>query len=163
MQHVCLFVCVFHQTSTCFHLPPQWFLVKQQAYKVSLAGSLFFAGLLVGNVVFGPLSDKIGRRPVYLTGLFFEVIFGYVTALAPSYEVFAVSRLLVGLMNGGIGLVCFVLTQEYVGKSYWYLLKSLICSGVVTMTVKYLCTHNVYNLAAFVCQAWKRRQTSLFK
>ncbi|XP_040035392.1 solute carrier family 22 member 15 [Gasterosteus aculeatus] len=97
----------------------EWFLVKQQAYKVSLAGSLFFAGLLVGNVVFGPLSDKIGRRPVYLTGLFFEVIFGYVTALAPSYEVFAVSRLLVGLMNGGIGLVCFVLTQEYVGKSYW--------------------------------------------
>lgn len=46
----------------------QWFLIKQQAYKVSLAGSLFFAGLLVGNVVFGPLSDKIGRRPVYLTG-----------------------------------------------------------------------------------------------
>ncbi|XP_075935107.1 solute carrier family 22 member 15-like isoform X2 [Anarhichas minor] len=97
----------------------EWFLIKQQAYKVSLAGSLFFAGLLVGNIVFGPLSDRIGRRPVYLTGLFFEVIFGYVTAFAPSYEVFAVSRLLVGLMNGGIGLVGFVLTQEYVGRSYW--------------------------------------------
>ncbi|XP_072246632.1 solute carrier family 22 member 15 isoform X2 [Leuresthes tenuis] len=97
----------------------EWFLIRQQAYKVSLAGSLFFAGLLVGNVVFGPLSDKIGRRPVYLTGLFFEVVFGYVTAFAPSFEVFAASRLLVGLMNGGIGLVCFVLTQEYVGKSYW--------------------------------------------
>lgn len=53
------------------------------------------------------------------TGLFFEVVFGYVTAFAPSYEVFAASRFLVGLMNGGIGLVCFVLTQEYVGKSYW--------------------------------------------
>lgn len=47
------------------------------------------------------------------------MVFGYVTAFAPSYEVFAVSRLLVGLMNGGIGLVSFVLTQEYVGKSYW--------------------------------------------
>ncbi|XP_068597066.1 LOW QUALITY PROTEIN: solute carrier family 22 member 15, partial [Brachionichthys hirsutus] len=97
----------------------EWFLVKHQAYKVSLAGSLFFAGLLIGNIVFGPLSDRIGRRPVYLTGLFFEVVFGYVTAFAPTFEVFAASRLLVGVMNGGIGLVCFVLTQEYVGKSYW--------------------------------------------
>uniref|UniRef100_H2U423 Solute carrier family 22 member 15 n=1 Tax=Takifugu rubripes TaxID=31033 RepID=H2U423_TAKRU len=97
----------------------EWFLVKQQAYKVNLAGSLFFAGLLVGNIVFGPLSDRIGRRPVYLSGLFLEVVFGYVTAFAPSYEVFAASRLLVGLMNGGISVVCFVLVQEYVGKSYW--------------------------------------------
>lgn len=47
------------------------------------------------------------------------MLFGYVTALAPSYEVFAASRLLVGLMNGGISVVCFVLAQEYVGKSYW--------------------------------------------
>lgn len=53
------------------------------------------------------------------SALFFEVLFGYLSALAPSYEVFALSRLLVGLMNGGMALVCFVLTQEYVGKSYW--------------------------------------------
>ncbi|XP_028278777.1 solute carrier family 22 member 15-like [Parambassis ranga] len=102
----------------------EWFLIKQQAYKVSLAGSLFFAGLLVGNLVFGPLSDKIGRRPVYLTGLFFEVVFGYVTAMAPSYEVFAVSRLLVGLMNGGIG-VC---GQVLLGHDR-YSCKYGICSG----------------------------------
>lgn len=47
------------------------------------------------------------------------MVFGYLSALAPSYEVFAASRLLVGLMNGGIGVVCFVLSQEYVGKPYW--------------------------------------------
>ncbi|XP_062320085.1 solute carrier family 22 member 15 isoform X1 [Osmerus eperlanus] len=97
----------------------EWLLIKQQAYKVSLAGSLFFAGVLIGNVLFGPISDRIGRKPVFLTGLFFEVLFGFGSAFAPSYEMFALSRLLVGLMNGGMALVCFVLTQEYVGKSYW--------------------------------------------
>ncbi|XP_035389024.1 solute carrier family 22 member 15 isoform X2 [Electrophorus electricus] len=103
----------------------EWYLVNQQAYKVSLAGSLFFAGVLVGNVLFGPLSDRIGRKPVFLTGMFFELLFAYGSALAPSYELFALSRLLVGMMNGGMALVCFILSQEYVGKSYWALTGTL--------------------------------------
>ncbi|XP_016121927.1 solute carrier family 22 member 15-like [Sinocyclocheilus grahami] len=60
----------------------EWYLIKHQAYKVNLAGSLFFAGVLIGNVLFGPLSDKIGRKPVFLTGrmelnwfLFFVIIY----------------------------------------------------------------------------------------
>uniref|UniRef100_A0A8C4HUX2 Major facilitator superfamily (MFS) profile domain-containing protein n=1 Tax=Dicentrarchus labrax TaxID=13489 RepID=A0A8C4HUX2_DICLA len=131
----------------------EWFLVKQQAYKVSLAGSLFFAGLLVGNIVFGPLSDRIGRRPVYLTGLFFEVVFGYVTAFAPSYEVFAVSRLLVGLMNGGIGLVCFVLTQEYVGKSYWAM------TGTLT-SMSFAVGIALFGALGYFIQPWRNLATA---
>uniref|UniRef100_A0A493TT03 Major facilitator superfamily (MFS) profile domain-containing protein n=1 Tax=Anas platyrhynchos platyrhynchos TaxID=8840 RepID=A0A493TT03_ANAPP len=104
---------------------PCWYLIEQEAYKVSLASSLFFAGLLIGNITFGPLSDKLGRKPVYISGLFFDVLFGYVTALAPNYGVFAVSRFFVGIVNGGMALVSFVLTQEYVGKSFWSFTGSL--------------------------------------
>ncbi|XP_061491122.1 solute carrier family 22 member 15-like isoform X3 [Rhineura floridana] len=103
----------------------EWYLIKHDAYKVSLAASLYFAGLLIGNIMFGPLSDKLGRKPVYLTGIFFDVIFGYVSAFAPNYEIFAISRFFVGITNGGMSLVSFVLTQEYVGKSFWALTGSL--------------------------------------
>lgn len=58
-------------------------------------------------------------RPLSLPALFFDVLFGYATAFAPSYEAFAFSCLLMGQMKGGMSLVCFVLTQEYVGKAYW--------------------------------------------
>ncbi|XP_041066143.1 solute carrier family 22 member 15 isoform X2 [Carcharodon carcharias] len=103
----------------------EWYLIRQEAYKVNLAGSLFFVGLLIGNILFGPLSDRFGRKPIFLAGLFLDVVFGFITALAPNYEVFAVTRLLVGLVNGGMSLVAFVLTQEFVGKSYWALTGSL--------------------------------------
>ncbi|KAM9803715.1 solute carrier family 22 member 15 [Neosynchiropus ocellatus] len=126
----------------------EWSLIEQQAYKVSLAGSLFFVGLLVGNVVFGPLADRIGRRPVYLTGLFFEVLFGYLSAAAPSYEVFAVSRLLVGVMNGGIGVVCFVLAQEYVGRSYWAI------TGTLT-SMMFAVGIALFGLLGFFIRPWR--------
>ncbi|CAM5156568.1 unnamed protein product [Natator depressus] len=103
----------------------EWYLIRHEAYKVNLASSLYFSGLLIGNIIFGPLSDKLGRKPVYMSGLFFDVIFGYVTAFAPNYEIFAMSRFIVGIMNGGMSLVSFVLTQEYVGKSFWALTGSL--------------------------------------
>ncbi|XP_043912404.1 solute carrier family 22 member 15-like isoform X2 [Protopterus annectens] len=126
----------------------EWFLIKEDAYKVHLAGSLFFAGLLIGNVSFGPLSDKLGRKPVFLAGLFLEVIFGYVTCLAPNYAVFAASRLFVGVMNGGMSLVSFVLTQEYVGKAYWALTGSVTN---LTFAVGITC----YALMGYFVKEWR--------
>uniref|UniRef100_A0A8D0GSF0 Major facilitator superfamily (MFS) profile domain-containing protein n=1 Tax=Sphenodon punctatus TaxID=8508 RepID=A0A8D0GSF0_SPHPU len=125
-----------------------WYLIKHEAYKVSLSSSLYFAGLLFGNIIFGPLSDKLGRKPVYMSGLFFDVIFGYVTAFASSYEIFAMSRFFVGIVNGGMSLVSFVLTQEYVGKSFWALTGSLT-------NVTFAIGMAIYALLGYYIREWR--------
>src|SRR4029453_9721762 len=52
--------------------------------QVQLTVSLYLVGLAVAQLVFGPLSDRFGRRPVLLAGL-------ALAALASSAAIFAAS------------------------------------------------------------------------
>lgn len=71
---------------------------------VQLTVSLYIVGLALGQLVYGPLSDRFGRRPVLLVGLALFTVASVASACAPSATILLGMRLLQGF-GGSAGLV----------------------------------------------------------
>lgn len=71
---------------------------------IQLAITLYLVGLAAGQLIYGTVSDRFGRRPVLLAGVALYVAMGVLGALAPSIAVLLLAR--VGQSLGGCaGLV----------------------------------------------------------
>jgi DHA1 family bicyclomycin/chloramphenicol resistance-like MFS transporter len=71
---------------------------------IQLAITLYVVGLAVGQLLYGPLSDRLGRRPVLLVGLAVYAAASIVCALAPDGTTLLVGRVFQAL-GGCSGLV----------------------------------------------------------
>ncbi|MCE4267755.1 Bcr/CflA family drug resistance efflux transporter [Rhodococcus sp. AD45-ID] len=74
------------------------------ASAVQLTLTTFLVGLALGQLVFGPLSDRYGRRPLLLIGTAACAVFSAGAALAPSIELLAAARFVQGFA-GAAGIV----------------------------------------------------------
>jgi len=85
---------------------------------VQLTMTAFLVGLAVGQLVFGPVSDRVGRKPVLVVGASAFVVLSVVCALASSVEVLVVARLLQG-MAGAAGIVVAraMITDRFAGPA----------------------------------------------
>jgi DHA1 family bicyclomycin/chloramphenicol resistance-like MFS transporter len=66
--------------------------------------SLYILGLAVGQLAYGPLSDRFGRRPVLMGGLVLYTVAGFAAAFAPGAPALIAARLFQAL-GGCAGLV----------------------------------------------------------
>lgn len=86
-------------------------------------------GLAAGQLFFGPLSDKYGRRPVLLFSLLMFVASTILILISPTIELFNICRLFQGIGGaGGIVLSRSIATDYYSGRE---LAKTLAIIGAI--------------------------------
>lgn len=79
----------------------------------------FFIGLASGQLLFGPVSDAVGRRPPIFFGMGLFVVASAVCALASNVELMIAARLAQGL-GASVGFVVStaVIRDRYTGAQY---------------------------------------------
>ncbi|KAG9475517.1 hypothetical protein GDO78_003753 [Eleutherodactylus coqui] len=92
----------------------QWDLVCSRKRLRQLAQSIYMAGVLVGSIIFGGLSDKFGRRPLHIWSQFQMFVTGICASFAPNYIVYCVFRFLTGTALSGIILNSYSLIVEWI-------------------------------------------------
>ena len=88
----------------------EWDITAAQAGRY---GSYVVIGMLVGAIGAGILADFIGRKKVLIYGAITCAVFMACSALAPTPELFGLSRLITGLGLGAVMPIVTILTLEY--------------------------------------------------
>ncbi len=74
--------------------------------------STLFLGLSIGQLIYGPLSDSIGRKPSVYTGMVIFVVGSVCSILTTSFEIMLLGRVLQGLGLSGPRIVCVAIIRD---------------------------------------------------
>lgn len=83
----------------------------------------------IGALIFGPLAEKFGRKPVLVVNIAIFALIELATALAPNFETFFILRVVYGIAMGGIWGVASALTMESIPKQSRGVVSGLFQAG----------------------------------
>ncbi len=97
--------------------------------KVGLMGGAAFLGMFLGAPAAGWLSDRFGRRRLFISLLAFFSLMMILVSVAPTPLLFGLFRLLAGLAFGGIPPTAIAQTFEFSPPNRRVLFNSVMLSG----------------------------------
>ncbi|KAK3878474.1 hypothetical protein Pcinc_016892 [Petrolisthes cinctipes] len=129
-------------------------LVCGQAWLRATVQSVFMVGMLVGSYLFGDLSDRLGRKRVFLSALVLMVCVGLGQAAIPYYLAFTFLRFILGASLQGVFLVAYVMALELVGK------RRRVLVGVLSQAF-YTLGYFTAALLAYFITSWRWLQVAM--
>ncbi|XP_048767294.2 organic cation transporter protein-like isoform X2 [Ostrea edulis] len=118
------------------------------------AKMIFFAGVLVGALCLGALSDKIGRKKTLILSILSLLASSLAVSWAANFYVFCVLRFIVGFSCAGLFMSAFVLGMEIVGpsKRMWV---GIVIEYFFALGLVLLC------LIGYLIREWKYNEITL--
>ena len=123
---IIIMMCVMGLISTDIYIPAlpviaKDFRVTGDVLQLSL--STYFLGLAVSQLIYGPLSEKFGRKPVVLVGVLIFTISSFGIVIAPTINILLIFRFFqaVGACAGmtiGRAIIGEIYTKEETGKIF---------------------------------------------
>uniref|UniRef100_A0A8D0E4K6 Major facilitator superfamily (MFS) profile domain-containing protein n=1 Tax=Salvator merianae TaxID=96440 RepID=A0A8D0E4K6_SALMN len=96
----------------------EWDLVCDFRSLRQMAQSIYMAGVLVGSILFGGLSDRYGRKAIIVCSYLLMGVAGICTAFAPNFTAYCIFRFWCGMAMSGIAINSVSLCMEWIPIKY---------------------------------------------
>ena len=92
------------------------FDLDERGLSPAITGTVYFIGMAIGQLFYGVLADRYGRRPVLLVGIGVYAVGALASALAPGLGVLLAARFVWGLGASAPTVIRFAIARDlYIG------------------------------------------------